>query len=460
MSEILAIGVSHKTAPVAVRERLALPPARATQFLRDLRGDAAVHEAVAISTCNRTELYLVVGDPVEAETAALGMLARQAGIRPTELAGPMYALRNCDAARHLYRVTSGLESMVVGEAEVQGQIKRAHQHALESGTAGALTNRLFGAALATGKRVRTETGIGDGHLSTSSVAVSLAREELGELRGRHVVLLGAGETGELTAEALAAEGVETIFVANRRRDRALSLAKRFGGAAVSLDQLPAELVEADMVVASTASPHPILGEEEMAEVVAAREGRPLLMIDLAVPRDIETACGELSGVTLYDIDDLQAVINRNRRVRQAEARRAEGIVEEEIQHFAVWLGSLEVLPTVAALQERGREIALSVLAENEGRWESLSARDRDRLAALAQAIATRILHEPTVRMKQTRDDRVHQRTQVLRELFGLPEPEAAEEQPSEPAGADSARSDAEHLGRMAQVHRLPRRPRR
>jgi glutamyl-tRNA reductase len=294
------------------------------------------------------------------------------------------------------------------------------------------------------------------------VAVSVAREELGRLRGRHVVLLGAGETGELTAQALAAEGVETIFVANRRRDRALSLAKRFGGAAVSFDELPTELVEADMVVASTSSPHPILGEEEMAEVAAAREGRPLLVIDLAVPRDVEAACRDVPGVTLYDIDDLQAVINRNRRVRQAEARRAEGIVEEEIQHFAVWLGSLEVLPTIAALQERGREIALSVLSENDGRWESLSARDRDRLAALAQAIATRILHEPTVRMKQTRDDRVHQRTQVLRELFGLPEPEAAEEeQVPEPEAAEApARPDAEHLGRMAQVHRLPRRPRR
>jgi glutamyl-tRNA reductase len=454
MSEVLAIGVSHKTAPVAVRERLSLPPARATEFLRDLRGDAAVHEAVAISTCNRTELY-VVGDPVEAETAALGMLARQAGIRPTELAGPMYSLRNCDAARHLYRVTSGLESMVIGEAEVQGQVKRAHQHAMQSGTAGPLTNRLFRAALATGKRVRTETGIGDGHLSTSSVAVALAREELGELRGRHVVLLGAGETGELTAEALAAQGVDTIFVANRRRDRALSLAKRFGGAAVAFDELPVELARADMVVASTASPRPIIGEAEMAEVMAARDGRPLLMIDLAVPRDIDAACGELPGVTLHDIDDLQAVIRRNRRVRQVEARRAEGIIEEEIQHFAQWLGSLEVLPTIAALQERGREIALSVLAENDGRWESLSARDRERLAALAQAIATRILHEPTVRMKQVADDRVHQRTQVLRELFGLPEPEAVEAEEEAPA-----RAEAEHLGRIAQVHRLPRRPRR
>jgi glutamyl-tRNA reductase len=442
--EILAIGVSHKTAPVAVREKLALPPGRATEFLRDLRGDAAVREAVAISTCNRTELY-VVGDPVEAETAALGMLARQAGIRPTELAGPMYSLRNCDAARHLYRVTSGLESMVIGEAEVQGQVKRAHEHALESGTAGPLTNRLFRAALATGKRVRTETAIGDGHLSTSSVAVGLAREELGDLRGRHVILIGAGETGELTAEALAAEGVETIFVANRRRDRALSLAKRFGGAAVSFDDLPSELVSADMVLASTASPHPIIGEAEMAEVMAARDGRPILMIDLAVPRDIDAACGELPGVTLHDIDDLQAVIARNRRVRQVEARRAEGIIEEEIQHFARWLGSLEVLPTIAALQERGREIAFSVLAENEPRWESLSERDRERLAAMAQAIATRLLHEPTVRMKQMDDDRVHLRTQVLRELFGLPEPEAEEE------------ADAETPARRA---RLPRRARR
>jgi len=339
VSEILAIGVSHKTAPVAVRERLALPPGRAVDFLRDLRGDSAVREAVAISTCNRTELYLVAGDPVEAETAALGMLARQAGIRPTELASAIYALRNCEAARHLFRVTSGLESMIVGEAEVQGQVKRAYEAAVGAGTAGPMTHRLFRAALQTGKRVRSETLIGERQGSVPSVAAGLARDELGELEGREVVILGAGETSELAARALSHHGVATIFVANRRQDRALGLARRFGGEAVSFDDLPGQLERVDIVVSATASPHAILGVEEMVEVMEARSQRPLLMIDLAVPRDIDPDCAEIPGVSLHDIDDLQAVVASNRSVRQAEAKRAEGVLEEEIQRFAGWLGS-------------------------------------------------------------------------------------------------------------------------
>ncbi|MBV8945626.1 MAG: glutamyl-tRNA reductase, partial [Solirubrobacterales bacterium] len=194
MSELLAIGVSHKTAPVEVRERLALPDARAANFLRDLRGTGEVQEAVAISTCNRTELYLVVGDPVEAESRALSMLASQAGIRLSELSASIYSLRNCDAARHLYRVTAGLESMIVGEAEIQGQVKRAYEGAMAGETAGPLTNHLFKAALATGKRVRSETGIGEQQLSLPTVAVALARERLGILAGREVVIVGTGET--------------------------------------------------------------------------------------------------------------------------------------------------------------------------------------------------------------------------------------------------------------------------
>jgi glutamyl-tRNA reductase len=421
MSEVLAIGVSHKTAPVAVRERIALTPASVATFLRDLRGVAGVQEAVAISTCNRTEVYLVASDPVEAETAVLGMLARKGGIRPTELAGSIYALRNCDAARHLYRVSAGLESMIVGEAEVQGQVKRAYDDALGAQTTGPLTNHLFRAALATGKRVRSETKIGERRLSVSSVAAALAREQLAGLTRREVLILGAGETSELLARALTEHGVEAIFVANRRHERAISLAQRYGGQAMSFDELPAQLERADALVCATSSPHPILGAEEIAAVMDARAGRPLLIIDLAVPRDVAADVRDVPGVTLYDIDDLQAVVRRNRAVRQAEASHAEGIVEEEIQHFAAWLGALEVLPTLGALRERGRAIAEQLVRENAGRWETASERDRERVAALAQAIVNRLLHEPTLRIKQMADDRVHQRVQVVRELFGLEE---------------------------------------
>jgi glutamyl-tRNA reductase len=423
VSELLAIGISHKTAPVEVRERLALPEARAADFMRDLRGAAEVHETVAVSTCNRTELYLVVGDPVEAESTVLAMLARQAGIRPTELSGAIYSHRNCDAARHLYRVVSGLESMIVGEAEIQGQVKRSYETALAGETAGPLTHRLFRAALETGKRVRTETGIGEGQLSLPGAAVALAREQLGEISGRRVVIIGTGETSELTAQSLADSGAEPVFVANRRRDRALGLARRYRGTTVPLDELPEALLTADIVVAATASPHLVLEVREIADVMSQRSGRPLLLIDLAVPRDIDAACAALDGVALYDIDDLQAVANRNRKVRQAEARRAEGIIEQEIQKFAVWLGSLEVLPTLAALRTHATQIAGQVVGENQGKWETASPRDLERIEAISRTVVNRLLHEPTLQMKAMHDDRVHARMALVRELFGLNVPE-------------------------------------
>ena len=433
MTQLLLLGVSHKTAPVALRERVALPDGRAKQFLTEVLGDAEVHEAVAISTCNRTEVYLVVGDPVEAETTVLGMLARQAGIRPTELAEAIYSVRNCDVARHLFRVTAGLESMIIGEAEVQGQVKRAYELALDAGMTGPLTNRMFGAALATGKRVRSETALSQRRVSVPSVAVDLAQETIGALGERRVVVLGTGEMAELTARALADRGVHTVFIANRRRERALALADQFGGRLAGLDDMLGELAAADIVLASTASPHPIVGSDELAVVMEERDGRPLLLIDIAVPRDVDPLCAELPGVTLYDIDDLQAVVARNLQVRQAEARAADAIVEEEIKRFAGWLGSLEVLPTIAALRAHGEDIVSSVLAENERRFEGMSERDRDRLRALARAVMQRLLHEPTVRMKRGAEGRTHARMQLVRELFGLEDADEAAPAESEPA---------------------------
>jgi glutamyl-tRNA reductase len=420
VSELLALGVSHKTAPVELRERLALPDARAADFVRDLRGAADVHEAVAISTCNRTELYLVVGDPVEAESRVLSMLSSQAGIRPTELAASIYSHRNCDAARHLYRVAAGLESMVIGEAEVQGQVKRAYEAALQRDSTGPLTNHLFKAALQAGKRVRSQTAISERQLSLPGVAVAMARELLAPgLAGRSVVIIGTGETSELAARALSDSGCATLFVANRRRDRALSLARRFGGQSVSFDELPLALERADIVVAATASPHLLVEAQELSEVMDARRGRPMLLIDLAVPRDIDAACAEIKGVSLYDVDDLETVVARNRSVRQAEARKAEGIIEEEIQQFAAWLGALEVMPTISSLRSRATELAEQVVRENEGKWESASERDLRRVEDLAKAIVNRLLHEPTLKMKELRDGRVHARMALVRELFGL-----------------------------------------
>ena len=426
MSEVLALGISHKTAPVALRERLALTDAQAGQLVREMVGRDEVDEAVAISTCNRTEIYLVVSDAVQAEAELLGRLARRAAIRPTELAGIVYSPRNCDAARQLFRVTSGLESMIVGEAEVQGQVKRAYERALAGGTTGPLTNRLFRAALYTGKRVRTETALGAGRASTSTVAVELARDVMGDLTQRNVVIIGAGETSELTARALADQCVSTIFVANRHAERALSLAERFGGRVASLQELPERLAEADIVVSSTSSPHTLIEADDLEEVMRERDHRPLLFIDLAVPRDIEHACAEIEGVTVYDIDDLQRVVARNLEVRGGEQAGAETIVEQEIQGFARWMAELDVTPTISALRAHGQAIVEQVLAENAERWESVSPRDAARIEAIARAVMQRLLHEPTIRLKAVEDEGGHGRQQVLRELFGLLEGTATE----------------------------------
>jgi len=450
VSELLALGVSYKTAPVALRERLALTDHAAEGFVRDLVEGGDVAEGVVISTCNRTEFYLVVSDSLAAEVALMSQISRRTGMRPTELSAVVYAPRNCDAARHLFRVSSGLESMIIGEAEVQGQVKRAYEAALAAGTTGPLTNRLFTAALQTGKRVRTETAIGSSRTSVSSVAVDLARDAVGGLESRDVVIIGAGETSELTARAFAAHGVSAMFVANRRADRARALADSIGGSVVSLDELPHRLETADIVVSSTSSPHPIVGVEELELVMAVRRNRPLVLIDIAVPRDVEAACGDLPGVTLYDIDDLQRIVAGNLSVRENERDCAGEIVEEEIRRFASWMGQLDVLPTIAALRTQAGAIAEQVLQENAGRWESASARDIARVEAMTRAIVQRVLHEPTLRIKALADADVmtpgHGRLEIVRELFGLQ------------SGAHGGREAAERTGdAVAEVHALPRR---
>jgi glutamyl-tRNA reductase len=427
MNELLAIGASHKTASLALRERLSLPEGRAASLLGELVRAPEVHEAVAISTCNRTELYLVAADPVDAESLALSALARQAGIRPTELLGNLYSLRGTDAVRHLFNVAAGLDSMIIGENEIQGQVRRSYELALVEGTTGPITNRVFRDAIAAGKRARSETGIGRLRVSVSSMAVELAQQVLGDLASRRVLVIGAGENGEITARALADRGVHTIFVANRRYDRAIGLAARFGGEAVRFDELPELLAEADIVVASTASPHQIVGREELALVLEGRTGRPLLIIDIAVPRDIDPSVRDLPGLTLYDMDDLQHAVARNMSGREAEAVKAAGLIELEVDRFARWLGSLEIVPTIAALRERGDEIVAQVLRENDERWESASENDRRRLELMARAVVSRLLHEPTLRLKDSEDDRGYVYVDALRELFALDGSDAAGE---------------------------------
>jgi len=444
MSELLGLGVSHKTAPLELRERLSMTEGRAVSALRELTAAAGIHEAATISTCNRTELYLIVSDPVEAESTALGVLSRQAEIRPTELLGHLYSHRSTEAARHLLRVTAGLDSMIVGEAEIQGQVKRAYELALVEGATGPILNRLFRGALTAGGRVRDETAISEKGVSIPSVAVGLARRTLGDLADRRVLVVGAGETAELVAKALVARGVRTVFVANRHYDRAIGLAQRFDGVAVRFDELPSELEAADIVVSATNSPHHIVEREGLEQVMANRDGRPLIAIDIAVPRDIEAECREIGGVSVYDIDDVQAIVERNTSGREAEARGAELIIESELDRFERWLASLEVVPTIAALRERGEEVVRRVLAENENRWEDLGEADRERVEMMARAVASRLLHEPTLRMRRAAgSDDAYEYLSALRELFGL----EVETEPE--AGAPAARDNVTELRRKS-----------
>jgi glutamyl-tRNA reductase len=432
VSELLALGVSHKTAPLELRERLALPEGRAAGVIRELAETDQVREVAAISTCNRTELYLFAADSVGAESQALTVLAREADIRLTELVGHLYSLHGADAASQLFRVAAGLDSMILGEAEVQGQVKRAYELALVEGVTGPVLNRLFRGALAGGKRVRSETRLGEGAMSVPQVAVQLAQRTLGDLAERRVLVVGAGETAELTARALAARGVEAVFIANRRYDRAIGLAQRFGGRAVRFEDLPEQMQAADIVVASTSSPHHVIERDALAEVIASRDGRPLLLIDLAVPRDIHPGCRELTGVSVHDMDDLQAIVERNASGREGEATRAEALLRTEASRFERWLGTQDAIPTVAALRRRADEIVASVLAENESRWESLSDADRARVEALARAVASRLLHEPTLRLKRDDEEDSHLYVTALRELFAL-----------DPGDAPLADADAE-----------------
>ena len=310
--------------------------------------------------------------------------------------------------------------MIVGEAEIQGQVKRAYELALVEGATGPILNRLFRGALAAGKRARHETAISEKGVSISSAAVELGQRTLGDLSQRRVLLIGAGETAELTARALAARGVQTVFIANRHHDRAIGLAQRFGGEAVRLEELPAQLEVADIVVSSTGSPHHLIERDDLEAVMKARDGKTLLLIDLAVPRDIDPACRDVPGVTLHDVDDLQATAARNASGREAEARKAQTILDAELDRFERWLATLDVVPTVAALRARAETIVDSVLAENASHWENLSDADRNRLRVMARAVVNRMLHEPTLRMKRRADEEdAYVYVHALRELFGL-----------------------------------------
>jgi glutamyl-tRNA reductase len=324
VSTLVVLGVSHRTAPLAVRERLALDEDGVRALLRELRGHPAVAEALVLSTCNRTEVYLVPAGPTAAAEAAA----------PAALGAFGFRHAGEEAARHLFRVVAGLDSMVVGETEIRRQARRAVELARFEGAAGPVVRALARDALAAGRRVRRETGVARGSVSISSVAVELARRSLGGLEGRRALLIGAGKAAERTAQALLYRGASSVVVANRSLEAACLVARRFGGRAVGLEALRSELERADVAICSTSAPHAVLTAADLAPILARRAGRPLTIVDIAVPRDVEPRARALAGLALHDLDDLEALAAANRAAREREARRAEAIVAEALRRRA------------------------------------------------------------------------------------------------------------------------------
>jgi glutamyl-tRNA reductase len=403
--QLVLVGTSHHHAPVDVRERLVAGA--------DLVDELAPEEAVCLSTCNRTELYLAAEEAASAEAAAAQALTRLAGV---ELEPLLYRLRDEAAALHLFRVAAGLDSLVPGEGEILGQVRAAY----EEGRVGPLLDRLFRQALHVGKRVRAETAIGESPTSVASAAAALAQQVFGELAGRRVLLIGAGKTGEQAARSLLARGAEIAAVANRSTARAAGLAERVGGRPIAVERVGEELAGVDVVVSATSSAGVVLRKDEVARALGVRRGVPLFLIDIAVPRDLDPAIDELDDCYLYDIDDLEAVVEASLAGRRREGDAAEAMVAQEAERFGSWLASRDVVPAITELRARAEEIRRGELARAQGKLERLSDADRHAVESLTAQIVNKLLHLPTVRMKEAAagaNGAVY--ADAVRRLFGL-----------------------------------------
>lgn len=421
---LLLVGISHRVAPVELRERVALDGDEAAALARELAGDGS--EAVCLSTCNRTELYLAGGAAPDVAERAVVALAERAGLEAGRLRAVLYRLEDEAAGIHLFRVAAGLDSMVPGEGEILGQVRAA----FEAGQPGPFLDRLFRQAIHAGKKVRTETAIAESPASVSSAAAALAEQVFGDLTGCRVLLVGAGKIGELAARNLGSRGAEIAVVANRSLDKAQELSVRFGGRAISLGEIPSALAGIDVVLSSTSASGHVLTREDVSRALPDRKGRPLFLIDIAVPRDLDPAIHDLDGCYLYDIDDLESVVAETLAGRRREAGRAEAIVLDEAEHFRAWQASRDVVPAIASLRALAEEIRKSELERARARLERLTEAERRAVEAVTSRIVDKLLHVPTVKMKEAAagaDGAVYADT--LRHLFGLGDDAASSRHP-------------------------------
>ncbi|KYH33141.1 glutamyl-tRNA reductase [Neomoorella mulderi] len=419
---VVAAGLNHRTAPVEIREQLAFARHGLPAALEQLRAVAGVEGCVILSTCNRTEIYVACQQEETGIRAGKNFLGQSCRMDPKNLEGYLYTLNTRHTVRHLFRVAAGLDSMILGEDQVLAQVAEAYEIARETGTTNNILNTLWQQAITVGKRVRTETRIDRNTVSISYAAVELARQVFhGNLEGRTVLVIGAGKMSTLAARYLKDKGVTTVLVSNRSYDRAVALAFKIGGQAVRLDALEDYLSRADIVISCTAASHYILHREQVARARAARPDSPLMLIDIAVPRDIEPSAGDLPGVKLYDIDDLQQVVLANLEERQHAARQAEGIITAEVEAFFRWLGSLYVVPTIIALKEKAEAIKQAELERACNRLGELTPRQQKIIGSLANSIVNQLLHDAVVNLKKAAlTPRGHLYAEALHELFNLP----------------------------------------
>lgn len=437
---IIVVGLSHKTAPVEVRERLAIAEKRLAEALAKLCAQPGVQEGLILSTCNRVEVCAVVQETEQGfESIKQFLSSIHESLSHEALTPHLYGYVAADAIRHLFRVASSLDSMVVGEPQILGQIKNAFEEAMTNRATGLVLNKVLSKTLSVAKRVRTETKIAESAVSVSYAAVQLAKKIFRKLEETSVLLIGAGEMAELAARHLVAQGVRRVAICSRHQARAASLAREFNGEAFGLEEAEAQMIQSDIVICSTGAQHLLIQYDAMARVIAARKNRPIFLIDLSVPRNIDARVNELDNIFLYDIDDLSMVVEANRRERAREAERAEEIIAGELEAMVRWLKSLDVVPTIVALREKAAAIQQAEREKLLGRVKDLTPAQQEAIDRFADALVNKLLHGPLVALKEE----AHSANGVLyveatRRLFDLPPPEpkpgdAADQPAGQPA---------------------------
>jgi glutamyl-tRNA reductase len=417
---VFVAGLSHRTAPIELREQLAIEEDKLREVLADVAGRGVCSELMILSTCNRVEVYGVAEVPGEARGAVFRRMGAQRGLDFQALEPLLYTKTGADAVLHAFRVAASLDSMVLGEPQILGQVKDAFALAQSCRVVGPTLHALMSQAFAVAKRVRTDTEIGRFAVSVSFAAVELARKIFGALDGKSVLLIGAGEMGELAARHLQDQGTLPVYVANRTWGRAQELARDLSGTAVRYEDFPSVMAEVDIVITSTAAPEPIIRSAEVEAVLRARHERPLFFIDIAVPRNVEPAVNDLDNAFCYDVDDLRSVVESNLRERQREAQRGEVLVEREVGKFVDRLKDLEVVPTIVSLREKLEEIRRGEVARALGRLQGADEATKQALEALSQAIVNKVLHGPTVKLRDSsRAGHGRRWVEVISEVFGL-----------------------------------------